>query len=119
MEIFILEDDPSRISWFASTYKTALISDNAEGAKRILEGRKWDIVFLDHDLGGKVFVNEKDTNTGSEVVRWVIENKVEIDRIIIHSLNWAASKNMLYSLREAGYIAVKIPFLFKEQFPKC
>ena len=58
-------------------------------------GKKpWDIVFLDHDLGGQVFVPSSHPNTGYAVAKYMEENSVEAKQIIIHSMNPAGASNM-------------------------
>ena len=66
MNIFILEDDIVRIAWFKKEFKqdTLTINTDAEPAKKILKKQKFDLIFLDHDLGGEVYVSSDNANTG-------------------------------------------------------
>jgi len=82
----------------------------AEEAIRALQSRRYNVVFLDHDLGGEQMVDSKRPDTGMEVVRWIVKHKPPIDSIVIHSWNMSASKEMCARLIEAGYNASRSPF---------
>lgn len=69
----------------------------------------WDLVCLDHDLEG-TYQNPLDKNTGSEVVRWIVENNPEIGEIVVHSWNHREAPKMVKSLKSAGYSASWEPF---------
>ena len=79
-------------------------------AIQALKQSSYDLVFLDHDLGGEVFVDSKREDSGMEVVRWIVQNKPQIDTIVIHSWNLPAAKNMELYLRDAGYAVSRTPF---------
>ena len=90
----ILEDDPydTRMDGFKNLFTSvgAVITwvDTAEECIEELKNDIFDIIFLDHDLGGEVFVDYRETNTGSEVSRWIYENPINDNTIvIIHSFN--------------------------------
>lgn len=70
------------------------------------------ILFLDHDLGGEVYVDSGREDCGMEVVRWLVGNFQEnIKVIIVHSWNTVAGEEMVKKLRDAGYSNVHyIPF---------
>ena len=110
--ILILEDDPYRIKKFLNAIPNAIIVSTAATAIDLLQSiRPFRYVFLDHDLGGDVYVDEADKNTGSEVVRCLCTlNPTIIDKIFIHSLNIAAAKNMATALRQAQYNVDVAPF---------
>jgi CheY-like chemotaxis protein len=111
-KILVLEDDLYRIDTFTRLYPEVVITTEAKDCiKKLKEMKSIDILFLDHDLGGKIYVNESLENTGSGVVRWIVKNKPEIDQIIIHSYNISASVSMYYKLLDAGYVkTTMIPF---------
>ena len=87
------------------------IVDTAEKAIEALKTDKYEVVFLDHDLGGKVYVNSSDKDTGAEVARWLKVNPTPISMIIVHTLNPDGSKNMLKELYDGDYSAHCLPFL--------
>lgn len=124
MRILILEDD---LAWRMPIFRRELIGhevthhDNAANLILALEeannsGNDFDLVFLDHDLGGKPpdyygqFTDPAGTNTGSEVVRWIVANQIKKWPVIIHSINSVEGPNMRTNLQNAGFEAHYIPF---------
>lgn len=73
---------------------------------RFLSSEEFDYVFLDHDLGGREFVDPNDKDCGMEVVRYLengwIPGKKKPD-FVIHSSNSFAAYGMENRLRNAGY----------------
>lgn len=111
MSVFILEDDENRIRKFRSAIPSAIMVDNVDEAKEVLsKDEKWEIAFLDHDLGGEVMVDASKYNTGTTLVRWLIEQGIKIDTVVVHSLNDNAAMGMVTDLRKAGYHVQRIPF---------
>lgn len=111
LRILILEDSPERISFFKQKFNKHDayffdMADDAIEALRIINDKPWDIILLDHDLGGKVFVSSAEHNTGYTVAKYIADNRndFEINQIIIHSLNPAAAQNMKNVLPEAQYV---------------
>lgn len=118
MKILVLEDDPNRIEIFKkhlSKHDTAY-TDTAQGAIDLLKANEYDVIFLDHDLGGQTYVDAKNTNTGSEVVRFLVEQDVNgigcniHATYIIHTMNPDAGKHMRYDLHRLGFKVSKIMF---------
>jgi len=89
MHILILEDDLVRHRAFKRSLigHEVTIVEEADHAIELLKKEDWDVLFLDHDLGGKVYV-ESGPGTGYEVAEWISTN---IDRkpkmVITHSYN--------------------------------
>lgn len=110
-EVLFLDDSEYRCKTFRSIVPYVSIVVDAASCISKLSSQSWDVVFLDHDLGGEVYVSEEDSNTGSEVVRWVVVNKPTIGKFIVHSLNEPARANMVSKLRGAGYEADGVGFL--------
>ena len=68
--LLFLDDDPRRAEIFLKDNPDAVwVNTVAECLARLAE--PWDEVHLDHDLGGKMFVDSKDTDCGMEVIRWL------------------------------------------------
>ena len=113
MNILILEDSKSRQKDFKRNLPCATIVETADACiKELNEATEtWDWVFLDHDLGGNIFVDTYEKNTGSEVVRWICANKPKIKQLIVHSLNDEAAYGMVRDLTGAEYSAKHVPFL--------
>ena len=105
MNIFILEDDPLRIK----TFKRALIDHNVDYAtnvqdgKRLLTADEYDLILLDHDLGGEQMVNSSDENTGYQLAKFIRDDNISA-RVIVHTYNPAGAKNILAVLPRAAYI---------------
>jgi len=117
INILVLEDDETRITHFRERFHSLfLVGENtgkhmseicyARTAQDAIEFLKetahFDIIFLDHDLGDRVFVSSDDENTGSEVVRYLVEHSNEYSntRFIIHSFNPIGAESMFNSIRE-------------------
>ena len=110
--ILILEDNEERNKQFHSNFSNAeiVITDNVEVAKKKLIEEKWDALFLDHDLGGKVYVESGGSEpTGYDVAKFLsINTQFKPECIILHSLNESGRKNMLALVPEAR----EIPFVW-------
>lgn len=113
MKVFVLEDDTHRIEEFKKRFAErnweSVFTDTAKEAIEHLNTTKFDLIFLDHDLGGQVYVPESNENTGSAVVRAMIENseKTNMDTpIIIHSLNTPAADSMAKNLADFGFSSI-------------
>jgi DNA-binding response OmpR family regulator len=101
MRILILEDDGGRVNTFIELlHKHQLdITENAYDAIDLLEENKYNLIFLDHDLGDG-------NGSGSLVASFLsqmVDNKATI---VIHSWNVPASNAMV------GYLpnAYQAPF---------
>jgi len=108
MKILILEDNYDRITSFMHRLIGAEVKtvDTVEDCITALKHDKWDALFLDHDLGGKIYQTE---NTGEDVTKWLKDNPQYIPpSVFIHSLNYGGAERM------KGHIpqAVIAPFLW-------
>ncbi len=90
------------IKWvMTATEAIAELSDNPEGY--------WDVLCLDHDLGGVPYV-KSGPGTGYEVAVWLERNpEKKPPQIFLHSLNRVGRDNMKAALPEA----VHAPFAWK------
>ena len=114
MIVLFLDDSERRISiaeeYFADdTFLAAQTSYTAIEYLRLAE-EPFDLVMLDHDLGGVVFQNSKEENCGMEVVRYIERTRPQIKKIIVHSWNVPAGQEMLARLQNAGYEVSYEPF---------
>ena len=94
MKILILEDDYDRITEFKKRLTGAAIHvvSTVEDAITSLKHDTWDVLFLDHDLGGKVYQTE---NTGYDVTKWLEQNQQHTPpTVFIHSLNSNGAERM-------------------------
>lgn len=111
-KILFLDDDPYRQDQFRQKAPYADIVATASECIYKLAVNHYDYVFLDHDLGGEVYVDSSQENCGMEVVRWIIKNKPSIGMIICHSLNKSAREQMVLALIfEGNYAARSVPFI--------
>jgi len=68
-------------------------------------------MFLDHDLGGRIWTDSGEENTGYQFVKWIIEeNKQKNTLIYIHSMNPIGANKMLNLLLDNKYDGIWIPF---------
>ena len=100
--VLILEDMPDRMAVFYKRFEGRRVEivhvETAADCIRELEAGDFDVVFLDHDLGLKVYVPSEHKNTGAEVARWVSRHPEVFDRVgafVLHSLNGPGRRYML------------------------
>lgn len=106
-KVLVLDDDLTRHKKF----KQKLIGNevihvtNAEEAIFYLKNEEvFDVVFLDHDLGGKQNVISG-KETGYEVACWIRDNpEKRPNQIVIHSFNPVGAKNMMEVLPGSIYV---------------
>ena len=112
MKILILEDNEERHKKFLEALKSheVVIVETSQEAIKYLKEEKWDVAFLDHDLGGQANVSSG-PGTGYEVAVWLSEN---VDRmptqVYIHSMNPVGSQKMKFALPDAIVSPVRILF---------
>ena len=112
-DILILEDNWERQEQFSKNLvgHNLTITDSSKTAIAKLSNEKWDVLFLDHDLGGLVYVQSGE-NTGFEVAEFLKLNQKHMPQnIIVHSLNVPGSQNIIAALPNA----VHIPFAWSQQ----
>lgn len=82
-------------------HHTAVIVETAKEAIDELGKNSWDIVFLDHDLGGSEMV-ASGPGTGYEVAKWLENNSdKQPPEIVIHSFNPEGARKMKAALPSA------------------
>jgi hypothetical protein len=64
----------------------------------------WNYLFLDHDLGGKDFVDSNEEETGYQVAKFILEKGIKYEVCIIHSMNYAGAENMFRVLPKSRHI---------------
>lgn len=117
--VFFLEDNQMRYVHFHKWIETKLenpeivsATDAADAINILKDRRHFDIMFLDHDLGGKVFVDSKDENTGYQVAKFIKRNGNTFHQMIIHSQNPAGAQNINHLFPQA--LQVPFPELMKQ-----
>ncbi len=112
MKIFIVEDDKERIEIFKEKFAhieeaELFITTTASEAKKVLKENKdvmWDMMFLDHDLGGRVYVESADQNTGYQVAKFIRDNDIKYYNIVTHTLNPMGAVNIQGILKDCNHI---------------
>ncbi len=110
--IIFLDDNEIRQartkSMLPSIVQTRTADETIEAIKK---AGRIDYLFLDHDLGGEIYVDSSKQNTGMTVAKWLSNNKKDIGLIVIHSFNHDGAYNMLSVLIGAGYTVTKMTFM--------
>lgn len=104
MNVFILEDDPSnyRIPLFQEKLQnhTLYIAKDVEQGKKTLEyilkeGIHIDFIFLDHDLGGRVYVSSDDSNVGTRIAEFLqAHEEFNNTKVYFHTQNRVGAQAM-------------------------
>lgn len=100
-KIFLLEDSESRIDWFKQTFgdDNVVYSKNPEESLEYLKNSHFDIIFLDHDLGGAYTPGEY--GDGIDLAKKMVEEEIHINTpIIVHSLNPVGAENIAKTLQK-------------------
>lgn len=114
INILILEDAEIRIDAFKTilAHHRPVICKDVESAKEAyLQRESWDLLLLDHDLGGEIYVDPLEPNTGTQFVRWLMQQvRPPRCRVIIHSHNHQAAQGMESDLTRADWSVARQPF---------
>jgi len=107
LRILILDDDENRHVAFSKQLigNVVVHALTAEQAIYQLERHgPWDVVFLDHDLGGSQMV-ESGPGTGYEVAQWLAGHEDKQPKtIILHTYNPVGAQNMKACLPQAKWL---------------
>jgi hypothetical protein len=110
--LLFLDDDPLRAEAFLVDRPEAIwVQTVTECLSRLIE--PWDEVHLDHDLGGRQFVDPREVDCGMEVIRWLCqEPRLHLRETLffIHTHNSMAGLLMVLQMRAQGYRAEFNPF---------
>jgi len=109
MRIFILEDNPDRMIKF----RRELIGHEVDHAETVESGtnlvynNRYDLLFLDHDLGGEIMVDSSEPNTGYKLAEFIASFTSNKETpCVVHSCNPGGADNIVRALPHA----VKLPF---------
>jgi hypothetical protein len=107
VKVFILEDDPERITYFHRRF----IGHDLTVVSSCVDIEKfdppYDIVFFDHDLGGRQMAEHEDN--GANFAR-AVRDKVGEASVIIHSYNRDGALSIAAALRLSGVVSYYAPF---------
>jgi hypothetical protein len=113
MKILLLEDSLNRIEKFKQLFKNQklFISDNIKDAQITCKLNEFPVMFLDHDLGNRIWVDSNEENTGYQFVKWLTENQLQKNSLIyIHSMNPIGANKMLNLLKDNNRDGIWIPY---------
>lgn len=114
MRLLILEDNQDRIEKFKILFKNqdVCFCKTVEDAIILVAWyRDFDILWLDHDLEGKVWENSYKEETGYQFVKWLVRKEMCKNSLVyIHSMNPVGANLMLNYLRDNAYNAIWVPF---------
>ena len=113
MKLFILEDDPSRIVRFKKMFGNdheMTFTEHAEEALNILKEEEFDVIFLDHDLGGRQMVLSEEEDTGYQVAKRMDKTVNKETIVIVHSHNPVGATNMVNVLTNGVRRVYRLPF---------
>lgn len=113
MAILFLDDDKNRQRHFRALVPSAVIVSTAEEAIAALQKEEFKVIFLDHDLGGQIYVDSSRKDTGMEVVRQLTAQPAcnwGDPGIVVHTMNFKAGQRMMAALECADFKAARIIF---------
>ena len=110
MNILFLDDDEFRWKKFREenpNVNATWVSnyDSAVGLLKTID-TSFDIAYLDHDLD---FYEP----TGMDFVKYLVKNKIKVDKVICHSMNPEGRANMVATLYSSGYNALNMPWAWQ------
>jgi len=112
MKILLLEDNLLRVEKFKELFKNQelFIFDDIKEALNNCLVYDFPVMFLDHDLDQKHWVDSNEENTGYRFVKKLIEHQLQKNALIyIHSMNPVGANKMLNLLIDNGYDGIWIP----------
>lgn len=125
MRVLFLDDDPNRRR-IAREYFAGHDLSEAETAQQAIHMLKkyspYDLVHLDHDLGGDVFAPSNEVS-GFHVAQFIVGMEADKlpKRVVVHSYNPGGANKMLWMLAQTkSYIPTTYePFnLYRKETPK-
>ncbi len=111
MRIFVLEDNPSRIAKFKQELIGHIVdyAESVKGGTSLVFSNQYDLLFLDHDLGGEEMVDSFSENTGYKLAEWIASfTKDKETPCVVHSCNPAGADNIVRVLPHA----IRNPFIY-------
>lgn len=114
--IFLLDDDTRRHRWFKKRFvgDEVEVAETVEEAKKLLQSRPYDAIFLDHDLLPDHYDSEKwdDENTGYAIAKWLSENKniQKAATVIVHTRNSEGGMRMVDVMRQSERSVEYVPY---------
>jgi CheY-like chemotaxis protein len=112
-KIFILEDSEARIEWFreelGNIFDLTITTTSSEAIASY--DPPYDLILLDHDLGGEIYVNPDEGDTGFAFCKFLTSTYKEIPcPVVIHSMNHIGAHNMKCELHKINTVATMLDF---------
>lgn len=115
-KVLVLEDDVNRINLFQAKFErdpsilNPVFLSSVNIAKAYIMVGSTNILFLDHDLDDRTYVDSTEENTGYQLCKWLVEEYEgpPFDQIFIHSMNTVGATNMEKKLQEKPELVGKI-----------
>lgn len=123
MKILIVDDMKERqkqlsealADWYLEEETEIVFVDNKlDAIKELKKKKEFDLIFLDHDLGGPFIMDSNEDNTGYQVARFIRNNNIKYGRVIVHTVNPAGAFNICSILKGAE----RVPFPYLIDFLK-
>jgi len=109
-----LDDDRRRtatfLHWIEDLECEAVTVETADECIARLREGDFDLVLLDHDLGGEIYCDSSREDCGMEVVRWLKRHRGKHGAFIVHTFNAVAGASMFMELKTLGYRVAQAPF---------
>jgi hypothetical protein len=113
LNIFILEDTQERIDWFKKQFDNHYLTIAEyvnEPVCQCLKDRKFDLIFLDHDLEDHL-TRPTNVKTGNTLAKYLVKNNLQSQAIFyVHSMNPIGANNIVRTLNDAGYEVQWLPY---------
>lgn len=114
MKIFVLDDDDERIHWFQLLGEEVEYAHDPKEAEYIISNDTFDIIFLDHDLGGPY---RGPCGDGIDLANIMASNLIHTSTpIVVHSMNYGGATNILNALRNTHNKLFRCNFCILRQF---
>ena len=109
MRILILDDMAERLTQFTKNYgkyELVMVMTAADAIHALENMPPFDVVFLDHDLGGEIYC-PSDEKSGWTVAEWIRDSVLRSDgrtpkEVIVHTLNEDGRKKMIATMNETN-----------------
>jgi hypothetical protein len=110
MRIFVLDDDMQRIKWFKKNWENVYYAHDPVEAEKMLRANNYDSIWLDHDLGGAYERGPK--GDGIDLAKVMAKEELQTSTpVVVHSLNYYGTENILMTLRNTHESLFKIDFV--------
>lgn len=114
-QLLFLDDNPARHRDYKARGGHGRMVKTVEECLAALSEQGWDVVFLDHDLDGREYVDPREDGHGGEVARemarWPWPHPKPT--VVLHSHHPTGGEYMAEYLGEAGFIVVRARFRTK------